>query len=366
MSQKKNIIICCDGTGNQLGETYSNVIKLYMCLEKDPEKQLVFYDPGVGTLSDPNVVTPLYKGISKIGGLAFGWGLKMNVQEAYTYLMNYYSPGDDIYMFGFSRGAYTVRVLAGMIHAVGLLTRGSSHLFPYAWKTYKQCIGKGVAIGNKFKSVYAQSVPIHFVGVWDTVSSVGVFGLKVYPNTATNESIRHIRHAISIDEQRTYYRQNVFNETKKNKSIRQVWFAGVHSDVGGSYPLNESGLAQLSLEWMMDEAIDQGLNVNYTKRNEVLYDSLGKGESVPDHRGNLHRSLSLFWWTLECLPKLKRSLPFVRLPAFGKTRNMHRVGIPVVHWSVIDRLKDPDSNYNPGNLVGKEYTIEEKRRVEVN
>lgn len=114
--RKKNIIICCDGTGNQLGETYSNVVKIYTCLTRHDQRQVAYYDPGVGTMSDPNVVTPWSKMFSKVAGMAFGVGLKKNVSEAYSYLMEYYEEGDLICMYGFSRGAYTVRVLAAMLH----------------------------------------------------------------------------------------------------------------------------------------------------------------------------------------------------------------------------------------------------------
>jgi len=123
----KNIIICCDGTGNQLKETYSNVVKLYMMMNKDREQQIVFYDPGVGTMSDSNIVNPLSKTLFKLGGLAFGWGLKQNVTEAIAYLMEYYEPGDRIFMFGFSRGAYSVRVIACRNSFFRMLGHGYLH-----------------------------------------------------------------------------------------------------------------------------------------------------------------------------------------------------------------------------------------------
>lgn len=363
----KNIIICCDGTGNQLNETYSNVIKLYMCLEKDPKSQMTFYDPGVGTMSDPNVVTPLYKAISKIGGLAFGWGLKQNVQEAYTYLMDYYEAGDKIFMFGFSRGAYTARVLCGMIHAVGLLSRGSSHLFPYAWKTFKSCINKnGYQVALQFKTVYAQKVPIHFVGIWDTVSSVGIFGLKVYPYTAKNHSVKNMRHAVAIDECRSYYRQNLFTKTSAAQNIKQVWFAGVHSDAGGSYPLQDSGLAQITLQWMLEEAVDFGLRINNEKVEEILNDSKNKGWSKPDVNGTLHNSLTFFWWILEFLPRLKRRKPWIKLPGLGKPRDLYNDSmkqkkiIPLLHWSVLKRMEGP-RNYLPRNIKPEMYEVEQPR-----
>ena len=121
----RNIIICCDGTGNEISENISNVLKLYRCLrktEKTQPRQLVYYDPGVGTLARPDPWHKLKQDFNAILGLATGYGLDDNVLAAYGFLVHNYQAGDQIYLFGFSRGAYTVRVLAGLIHKVGLIT----------------------------------------------------------------------------------------------------------------------------------------------------------------------------------------------------------------------------------------------------
>ena len=118
----RNIIICCDGTGNEISENISNVLKLYRCLrktEKTQPRQLVFYDPGVGTLERPDPWHKLKQDFNAILGLATGYGLDDNVLAAYAFLVHNYQAGDQIYLFGFSRGAYTVRVLAGLIHKIG-------------------------------------------------------------------------------------------------------------------------------------------------------------------------------------------------------------------------------------------------------
>ena len=120
----RNIIICCDGTGNEISENISNVLKLYRCLrktEKTQPRQLVYYDPGVGTLARPDPWHKLRQDFNAILGLATGYGLDDNVLAAYSFLVHHYQAGDAIYLFGFSRGAYTVRVLAGLIHKVGLI-----------------------------------------------------------------------------------------------------------------------------------------------------------------------------------------------------------------------------------------------------
>ena len=356
----KNIVICCDGTGNHFNETYSNVVKLFTIAEKDIPAQIAFYDPGVGTISDP-MATPFYKGISKLGGLAFGWGLRTNVSEAYTYLCEYYEPGDRIFMFGFSRGAYTVRVLAGLVHTVGLVQKGCQNLFPYAWNIYTKSYKVDVAsIALQFKETYSRDVRIHFVGVWDTVTSNGIFNWRKLPFTTNNQSIQNIRHGVAIDERRTYYRQNLFGEVN-GQDIKQVWFAGVHSDVGGSYALNESGLSQITLQWMLKEAESFGLKLRAAKRTEILEDGLSNGHSKPNVLEKVHRSLSGFWLVLELFPKWRNRWFPVYIP-FGRRRkmyrNMHMVPqLPVVHQSVLDKMS-ADAEYKPKNLDVSKCHIE--------
>ena len=137
----RNIIICCDGTGNEISENISNVLKLYRCLrktEKTQPRQLVFYDPGVGTLARPDPWHKLKQDFNAILGLATGYGLDDNVLAAYDFLVHNYQEGDQIYLFGFSRGAYTVRVLAGLIHKVGLITPEQVNLAGSGLIAYKQ------------------------------------------------------------------------------------------------------------------------------------------------------------------------------------------------------------------------------------
>src|SRR3954470_11190311 len=137
----KNIVVCCDGTGNEISENISNVLKLYRVVRKtgktDPQ-QVVFYDPGVGTLARPNPWTKLKQDAVTVLGLATGYGLDDHVLKAYTFLINHYEEGDDIFLFGFSRGAYTARVLAGLVHKVGLLAPEQCNLADAALTAYKQ------------------------------------------------------------------------------------------------------------------------------------------------------------------------------------------------------------------------------------
>lgn len=133
----KNIVICCDGTGNQFGEQNSNVVKLYETLRRGPG-QIAYYHPGVGTMGARNALTMVGKWWTRLIGLAFGYGISDNIADAYHFLMKTYEPGDQLYVFGFSRGAYTARALCGMLHIVGLLTEGNEGLIPYAIRLIKR------------------------------------------------------------------------------------------------------------------------------------------------------------------------------------------------------------------------------------
>ena len=138
---KRHIVICCDGTGNEISENISNVLKLYRTLrktEKTQPNQLVFYDPGVGTLERTNAWKKWRQDLSAIFGLATGYGLDDNILNSYEFIVDNYREGDDIYLFGFSRGAYTVRALAGLIHACGLIAKPQRNLAGSGLTAYKQ------------------------------------------------------------------------------------------------------------------------------------------------------------------------------------------------------------------------------------
>src|SRR6201989_440399 len=142
----RNIVICCDGTGNEISENFSNVVKLYRCLrktEKTQPLQLVFYDPGVGTLARPDPWHKLKQDFSAFVGLATGYCLDDKVLAAYQFLVHNYRDGDQIYLFGFSRGAYTVRVLAGLIHKIGLIAPEQANLAGSGLTAYKQYSSSG-------------------------------------------------------------------------------------------------------------------------------------------------------------------------------------------------------------------------------
>jgi len=357
----KRIIVCCDGTGNEFGERKSNVVKLYKMLVQD-SRQIAYYHPGVGTMGAHAALTEIGKLWTRVIGLAFGYGISDNVADAYQFLMRTFEPGDDVYLFGFSRGAYTARALCGMLHAVGLLTRGNEAQIPYAIRMLKQ---KPIdfAVAADFKKTFSRECKPHFVGLWDTVSSVGwVYNAVHFPfTTATsNADFRLVRHAVSIDERRAFFRQNLFGKAREpQQDILEVWFAGVHSDVGGSYPEPESQLSQIALRWMVSEAEAAGLIVDSTRRGEILGDKLPYVTPDPTTK-NQHESLTRAWWIAEVWPKI---VHVETEPGVWKQRLRINLGrrryIPasvVVHESVEKRLK-AGVGYSPKNLPEQRSSV---------
>jgi uncharacterized protein (DUF2235 family) len=311
----KKIVLCFDGTGNsfQNPNEDSNVVKLYSSLVIN-EGQRGYYHPGVGTMGDPNSGGIIGGRLSKFRGLAFGKGLLANVGDAYQYLMNTYADGDEIYLFGFSRGAFTARAFASIIHVYGLLCEGNQGCIPYILDMYARESRKAQHNQRTFKPdrvfqwqfSHTRSVKIHFCGLWDTVSSYGwVYDPIQLPFLGNNPIIKIGRHAISIDERRCYYQDNLWGEAQRDQDIRQVWFRGVHSDVGGSYPESQSGLSKIALEWMLVEAEKAGLAIDQYKAETVLgraaHGYLPK-YVPPDKNGPVHKSLSGWWWAFEFLP----------------------------------------------------------------
>ena len=383
--EPRNIVICCDGTGNQVTGDLSNVLKLFRILRKD-EKQRVFYDPGVGTIGMEQPWDRLKAKARAVWGLATGAGLDDNILDAYRFLVETYEDGDRVFLFGFSRGAYTVRALAGFIHTIGLLRPDQVNIADYALTVYKQAgweredaydeakrsggarpappapggaseggersrapgldAKSGFAAAWQFGKVTGtRHVPIHFIGVWDTVASVIVPGaapfslpqLRTLPYTRVNPSVPTFRHAMAIDEHRRFFRLNTWKEGQKfvvnpfvkppaeeDQDCDQVWFAGVHSDVGGGYPEPESSLSKLPLIWMIEQATAEGQGLRIS---QSAFDHLALGINRPEDRyqyvapdacGPIHNSLTIGWWPLEWpIPKSAEWRQWRRLSLFG-------------------------------------------------
>jgi uncharacterized protein (DUF2235 family) len=378
----KNIVVCCDGTGNEINANLSNVLKLFRILRKN-ESQVVFYDPGVGTISSSDPWSRLKSNTLGVLGLATGYGLDKNVLDAYRFLVDNHVSGDQVYMFGFSRGAYTVRLLAGFLRLVGLVQAAQRNLSEYALVAYKRAAEKNdFEVAWRFERVAGtRRVPIRFMGVWDTVSSVIVprpdrFYLPSFeelPYTKTNSYIEVFRQAIAIDERRRMFRVNRWNEPQQYKpnpfnpdgaaqDIKQVWFSGVHADIGGGYPETESGPAKYPLGWLIDEAVHYGLQINRSMYNHlVLGEPRQRGTrnyAPPSVRARLHNSMNLAWMLLEAMPKRvkrrewqgRRSLFGLYLP-LGEPRCIDHGSI--VHHSVLERMNE-DPLYCPINLPAKQ------------
>ena len=392
--RKKKIVICCDGTGNEFGAPNpdpanpsagrnSNVVKLYTALQID-NHQVGYYHPGVGTMGAPTATHWWSRQWTKIKGLAFGAGFSDNVIDAYRYLMEVYSDNggngneDEVYIFGFSRGAYTARALAGLLHGYGLLCKGNEGHIPYAWRMYiaqhNDRLKKVVEPDGPFKQTFShQNFRIHFIGVWDTVSSVGWISspLRLF-NLAQNDTILRGRHAISIDEHRCFFQDNLWGVSLPGQDLVQAWFVGVHSDIGGSYSQPETGLSDITLRWMLAEVgllpDEDGI---YPDKPGVLlnrphYDLvLGRMPDpqvdpellcIPPKSSCLHNSLTPGWWPLELIPHIfynKDDGTEQRRVPLGLRRRQIPAGA-LVHESVAQRLDARAFQYKPSNVSRNE------------
>lgn len=323
----RNLVVCCDGTSNEIGRLLSNVLKLYRVAEKS-ERQLTFYQPGIGTIAMPDSWGRWRQRFRAIFEMATGYGLDRDVLNAYRFLCEHYEDGDRIYLFGFSRGAYTVRVLAGMIYLIGLLRDHQANFAGYALKAYKSASQKdGYQVAHDFSEVVLpQPVPIHFLGVWDTVASVIVPGrlpfsklrLEELPFTTENPAVRTFRQAAAVDERRRMFRLQPWSPGQKfkpnrfatgvavNQDAREMWFAGCHSDVGGGFIEDQSALSKFPLLWMLDQAKAQGLRLRTQMVNHIVKGVPRKGARTyqkPNAAGPLHNSMAWYWWLIEWIPK---------------------------------------------------------------
>ena len=396
----KKIFVFLDGTGNEFIDhadpetANSNVVKLYTALRVGGD-QVAYYHPGVGTMGDPGIRWRIPRWWSMIKGLAFGAGFKANVLDAYRYLMEVYNDGDQIYIFGFSRGSYSARALASLLHGYGLLCRGNEGHLLYAWRMMIDQLKdnreqlKMPRGERKFKNshtikrndAYAQTfsriVTVRFMGIWDTVSSVGWIYTPIrLLDGAENPIIQVGRHAVSIDERRAFYRDNLWGnpvnindpewpETLRSQGIQQdmcqVWFPGAHSDVGGSYPQIESAPANEALRWMIGELQQQGAELCQDRIDMVLGTPTGvlAAESVyplphpPENK--LHDSLDWHWWLLQLFPQQyydkDNEIIQWRVP-FGRPRSIPDGAF--IHHSAERRLRNTGEGqdpYRPLNLM---------------
>ncbi|EIM20752.1 hypothetical protein WALSEDRAFT_60830 [Wallemia mellicola CBS 633.66] len=226
----RSIILCLDGTGDQFDDDNSNVVRFFRALAKDePEKQVVYYQSGLGTYSTTKRANPVANKLSDLGDMAVGSGLGQHVRQAYTYLMENYRFGDRICMVGFSRGAYTCRCLAGMLYKVGLLPKGNIEQVQFAYDMYKDNSTHGFDQSKFFKSTFCINVDIHWIGVWDSVSSVGFYPREL-PFTNDNHLVKTFCHAVALDEHRCKFKAGHWSHEEETEKRSDGWFHRRHKE----------------------------------------------------------------------------------------------------------------------------------------
>lgn len=350
---KKRLVVCCDGTWNRAdADTVTNIEKIARTVESDPSHtggvpQLVLYLAGVGTAG--------YKTDRLLGG-AFGLGLFANVKTAYRWLALNYEPGDEIFIFGFSRGAYSARSIAGMIGCVGLLTGDAlvDGKLGEACERYqlRQDPKPGWSEPEDFRKEFChEEVPIKFLGVFDTVGALGVPGAvrrrHQFHDVRLGSTVATARQALAIDEPRMKFEPCLWEDPVppwEHGRIKQVWFEGCHSDVGGGYRSTETGLSDTALLWMAAEAQAQGLVFDID-----LFERQLRGHA-PMVRHDPSKPLYRF---LDLAIRTKIALRVAQGDAFeGRSRRLSRsdcAGITIADTTV-ERYDDEKLGYRPRNL----------------
>ncbi|KZT03384.1 uncharacterized protein LAESUDRAFT_619831, partial [Laetiporus sulphureus 93-53] len=300
----RKLVVCLDGTKNQFGLKNTNVVQIYARIEKN-DKQLTYYNSGIGTYANPSrhfswaLIKTWY---SSTIDLAIAWDFQKIILAAYRWLSEHYRPGDQIFLFGFSRGAYQARVLAGMIETVGLIFPGNEEQIPFAYELYANEPEETTIahLAGRFKRTFSHpDVHVHFIGAWDTVSSVGITRPRYLPNIRIVRHVCYFRHALALDERRVKFppedvMHGLFVPDNNSddgdgertlERVKEVWFAGCHSD-----KLLMDGISAL---WMANEARLAGL---------IFAPSAFKAEPNQFKTQQVTESLDWRWWILELLP----------------------------------------------------------------
>ena len=411
----KRLVVCCDGTWQNLVKDYpTNVVKTVQSvkpLDSEGINQVVYYHEGVGAESNiskeeelPILRVGHLEGlIDSVGGGGFGEGIDRNIKDAYRFLCINYSPGDEIYLFGFSRGAYTVRSLAGMLNCCGLLRREHLRHIPHAYELYRDQTKWDSEDMEQLRPLchsseeYGDRVPITLLACYDTVGSLGVpnvtFDLtekqiplvshipgiidKTVPidkllnrkryafhDTKLGLIIQHALHAMAVDENRDTFSITPMqkNDKAKHQTLRQVWFPGGHGCVGGGTE-HESKLANNALRWMIAAIQELGLKLEFD------VDSLPDGEQLfgQDESGQAYTDAAFNYKDNSDKSRLSRVTSGVR-GALTKIPGITRREIPAedkLHRSVSERWrKRPD--YRPKNVMESQHEIIDQAILESN
>jgi uncharacterized protein (DUF2235 family) len=344
----KRLVLCCDGTWSTPDQERegrpcpTNVTKVAVAVAPDGDgtAQRVFYQPGVGTAVG-----------ERVRGGAFGWGLSRGVQDVYRFVVDNYEPGDELFFFGFSRGAYMARSTVGLIRNAGILRRENAARIPQAYALYRdRAVKPRDTESQLFRRSFSQGdLSIRFLGVWDTV---GALGIPLYRNPLTallnrrwqfhdvelSRSVQAAYQALAIDETRRPFEPTVWeqNPGAEGQALEQVWFTGSHSDVGGGYA--DTSLSDVTLGWMADRARSCGLVFEegaFTWPEDRAQPDTDAG-FVPDPRGRLHDSYTgaarLLGRALRTLGSLPTGREFVSSTAVLR--------------------RQQDATYRPSNLDG--------------
>jgi uncharacterized protein (DUF2235 family) len=344
----KNIVVFSDGTGQEGGKgNNTNVYKLFNLIRDRSREQVAFYDRGLGT------------GWRKVTGNVAGAGMSKNILECYEFLFDEFESGDRIFLFGFSRGATTVRSLSGFLHLFGILPKSRRELIEKAYDLYRikdraRRERKAKAFVRKHHTMWAR---VNFLGVWDTVAALGLpfKGIDVlvdripgmahsFHDLRLSPSVEAAYHALAIDDERLTFHPTLWEpELESHQTMRQVWFSGMHTDVGGGYAEHE--LSDIALEWMVAQAQRHGL---------LMQREFGE-RHAPDADGHMHDSRG------------SRLTRFYRRKV--RDWNASKYGPPVIHASVLLRTLNRDNQehppYRPWILSrGDDYEVEPWERHE--
>ena len=323
----KNIVIFADGTGQEGGRgRNTNVYKLFNMVMERTEEQIVFYDRGLGT------------GWRKVSGNILGAGINENIKECYRFIFDNFKAGDKIYLIGFSRGAATVRSLSSFIHYFGILPQSRPELIDRAYDIYK--IPNIKKRERRAKEFIAQNhtmwTHIEFIGVWDTVSALGIpiksidvatqkvpFMQHKFHNFKLSPSVKYAYQALAIDEYRDTFQPVLWEDDVDDyQEVEQVWFVGSHTDIGGGY--KEQQLSDIPLQWLVAKAVQRGL---------LIYPS-NKVAVHPNVNGTAHDS--------------RKDFPMSLYKKKNRVWDKSLHGKLLIHESVLERVFDVDGKpYKP-------------------